>query len=324
MPTDSCRPILSVDLGGTKIRSAIVLPSGKVMFYRNYETQADRGPAEIIKKIVAAIEDTMSIVGLDFNNLQGLVIASAGIIDVNSGVVATSPNLPGWRNIPLRQIVSEKLGIDISLINDANAAAIGEHRLGVGQGLDNLVYLTVSTGIGGGIIVGGKLYAGADGCAGELGHMVIEDDGPQCNCGNFGCLEILASGTAMAKEARRRIVKGETSCIVEFAGGRIDSITSKIIALAAKRGDALAYEIINSAAYYLGVGIANIINIFNPEIVIIGGGVSKIGEMLLKPTRRVVKQRAFRLPARTARIVRSRLSDNASIIGAALSVFEGQ
>ncbi len=322
MSQDSSRPVLAVDLGGTKIRSAIVLANGKILFFKNYPTQAITGPEKVIGRILAAIKDIMIRTGLTLNDLHGVVIAAAGILDVKNGIVTASPSLPGWQNIALRDSLRENLGINIYLINDASAAALGEQHFGAGQGLNNLVYLTVSTGIGGGIIIGGKLYIGTDGCAGELGHMIIEVDGPKCNCGNSGCLEALASGTAIAREAQRRILQGEISSITESLKKGGASITAETVALAAKQCDALACEIVNKAAYYLGAGIANIVNIFNPEMVIIGGGVSKMGEMLLKPTRKVVKQRAFHLPARTARIVRSRLGDNAGIIGAAIALWE--
>ena len=319
----SFRPVLAIDLGGTKIRSAIVLANGKIMSFKNYPTQAKTGPEKVIERIMAAIKDIMVRTGLTLNDLHGVVIAAAGILDTKNGVVTASPSLPGWRNIALRDRLRENLGINIYLINDASAAALGEHHFGAGKGLNNLVYLTVSTGIGGGIIIGGKLYIGTDGCAGELGHMIIEADGPKCNCGNSGCLEVLASGTAIAREAQRRIFQGEKSSIMEFITPKgSDSITAEAVGLAAKQGDALACEIVNTAAYFLGIGIANVVNIFNPEMVIVGGGVSKMGEMLLKPTRKVVKQRAFQLPTGTARIVRSRLGDNAGIIGAAIALWE--
>jgi glucokinase len=152
--------------------------------------------------------------------------------------------------------------------------------------------------------------------------MIIVADGPQCNCGSFGCLEIMASGTAIAKEARRRISQGEASSITKFTNGDFNSVTVEMVTAAAKQGDFLACEIINKAAYYLGIGLANIVNIFNPEMIIIGGGVSKMGDMLLKPSRKVMRQRAFRLPVRTVRIVRSRLGDKAGTIGAAVSLFD--
>jgi len=312
------KPVLAIDLGGTNIKSAVLLPDGRIIYFKNYPTPADKGPREVVKKILFAIRDTLGKTDLEVFRLSGIAIAAAGILDAKNGVVTSSPSLTGWHNVPLRDMIVGELGVDICLINDASAAALGEYRFGAGRGTGNLVYLTVSTGIGGGIIIDGNLYNGTDGCAGEIGHMIIEAEGPQCNCGNFGCLEILASGTAMANEAKRRISRNETSCISEFAGGNSDNITAEIVALAAKQGDSLACEVINRAAYYLGVGLANVVNIFNPEVIIIGGGVSKMGDMLLRPARKVVKQRAFRLPVRTARIVRSRLGDKAGIIGAAI------
>ena len=208
------------------------------------------------------------------------------------------------------------------LINDASAAALGEHRFGAGEGLNNMVYLTVSTGIGGGIIINRELYDGTDGCAAEIGHMVIEVDGPKCNCGNSGCLEVMASGTAIAREAQRYIDQGQRSSLTEFSKHSTGGITAEVVAQAAKNGDTVAFEVIRRAAFYLGIGIANVVNIFNPEMVIIGGGVSKTGELLLKPARKVVKQKVFKLPASTVHIVRSRLGDNAGILGAAIYAFK--
>lgn len=318
------RPVLTVDLGGTKIMAAVLLPDGEVLS-RNYcLTMADKGPEVVIDRILSAVNGAMTQAELKTSDFIGLGIAAAGILDIKRGIVTTSPNLPRWQNVPLRDILAEKLGIVTYIINDANAAALGEHRFGGGRGFGNMIYLTVSTGIGGGIIVDGKLYSGADGCAGELGHMTIEVDGPQCNCGNFGCLEALASGWAVAREAKTRIKQGEKSSIIELADGRLESITAETVAVAARRGDRLAADIVREAANYLGVGFANFVNIFNPELIVIGGGLSKMGDMLLKPARRVLKERAFKLPARTVRLARARLGSNAGIIGAAAYVFDQQ
>jgi glucokinase len=316
------KQILALDLGGTKIRSAIVLSSGEIVSSARYPTQAAKGPEKVIERLTYAIKDTLQRVGFKIEDLNGIVIASAGIIDIINGIVTASPSLPGWRDIPLRNIIGKKLKTEVQLINDASAAALGEHRFGAGKGLNNLVYLTVSTGIGGGIIINRELYDGTDGCAAEIGHMIIEADGPKCNCGSSGCLEVMASGTAIAREAQRRIAQGQRSSLIDFTKNSTSIITAETVAEAAKCGDTVACEVINRAAYYLGIGIANVVNIFNPEMVIIGGGVSKMGELLLKPARKVVKQKAFRLPAGTVRIVRSRLGDNAGIMGAAINIFE--
>jgi glucokinase len=316
------RPVLAVDLGGTKIMAAVVLSDGKVLS-RNYcLTMADKGPKAVIDRIVFAVNRAVTQAQLKTSEFIGLGVAAAGILDTKKGIVTTSPNLPHWRNVKLCDILAEKLGVVTYIINDASAAALGEHRFGAGRGFDDMIYLTVSTGIGGGIVVGGELYSGADGCAGELGHMTIEVDGPQCHCGNFGCLEALASGWAVAREAKTRINQGEKSSVIELVGGRLESITAETVAVAARRGDQLAANIVRDAANYLGVGLANLVNIFNPELIVIGGGLSKMGNMLLKSARRVLKERAFTLPARTVRLVRARLGSNAGIIGAAAYVFE--
>jgi glucokinase len=311
------KPVLTVDLGGTKIIAAVVLPDGKIIS-RNYcLTMAEA----VSDRILSAVDRAIAQAKLKTSELIGIGIAAAGILDTNRGIVTTSPNLPDWRNVPLRDILADKSGVVTYIINDANAAALGEHRFGAGKGFDNIIYLTVSTGIGGGIIVDGELYSGTDGCAGEVGHMTIEADGPQCHCGNYGCLEALASGWAVAKAAITRINSGEKSSIIELVDGSLESITAETVAVAARRGDRLAADIVSEAAKYLGIGLANLVNIFNPELIVIGGGLSKMGDLLLKPARKELKERAFQLPADTVRVVRARLGSNAGIVGAAAYVF---
>ncbi len=170
---------------------------------------------------------------------------------MKNGIITASPSLPDWNDIPLKNILADHLGTDVYLINDASAAVLGEYLIGAGQGTNNLVYLTVSTGIGGGIIIDGKLYTGVDGCAGELGHMVIDAHGPQCNCGNYGCLEIMASGTAMAKEAQKRINQGENSILVDLANS-CANISAKTIFIAAKKGDKVANEVVKRDGFLFG------------------------------------------------------------------------
>jgi glucokinase len=324
MKTIGQKPVLAVDLGGTKIIAAVVLPDSKIMS-RNYcLTMADEGPEIVIDRILLAVNKATAQAKIKVSEMVGIVIAAAGILDTKRGIITTSPNLPHWHNVPLRDVFADRLGIVTYVMNDANAAALGEHRFGAGRGFDNIVYLTVSTGIGGGIIIDGELYSGADGCAGEVGHMTVEADGPRCHCGNFGCLEALASGWAVAKAAIERINNGGKSYIVELVDGKIDSITAETVAAAARRGDQIAVDLVAEAAKYLGIGLANLVNIFNPELIVIGGGLSKMGDMLLKPARRVLKERAFQLPAQTVHIVRARLGSNAGIIGAAAYVFDQQ
>jgi glucokinase len=264
------------------------------------------------------IDHLLSLRNLDPSQLDSISIAAAGAIDIEKGLVTLSPNLPGWRDIPLRDMVGEKYGVNTFLINDASAAALGEHHFGAGKGVSNFIMLTVGTGIGGGIIINGKLYSGPSGSAGEIGHMTIDVNGPKCSCGNIGCLERLVSGTAVAEEAIRRLSQGEKSSLTEIGGGKIKSITAEKVSLAAQNGDSLAMEVISKAATYLGIGLVNLVNIFNPEMIIIGGGLAKVGDLLLEPARRVVRERAFQLSARLVRIVPAQLGDDAAVLGAAI------
>jgi glucokinase len=317
------KPVLAVDLGGTKIRSAVISQEGKIVAIDNRLTQAYKGFDHVINRLFDAIDTVLRKECMQTGEFSGIGIAIAGVLDSKNGILTSSPNLPDWKNVPLKQTIQDRLGLDTFLINDANAAALGEHRFGAGIGAQDLVYLTVSTGIGGGIIIDDKLYEGSTGSAGELGHMTIDADGPRCNCGNYGCLEALASGTAVARVAIERIKAGKISILRDMKEN-ITDITAEDVAKAARQEDKLANEIIAGASYYLGIGLANIVNIFNPQVIVIGGGMSKMGGMLIEPAKKIVKQRAFKLPAHTARIVRSRLGNESGIIGAAANVFSQQ
>ena len=310
-------PVLAIDLGGTKILIAIVSSEGQVIAREYCLTLADEGLQAVINRIFSTIDHLLSQNNIGLSQLHSLSIAAAGIIDFDKGMVTESPNLPGWRDIPLRDIVTDKYGLKTFLVNDASAAALGEHRFGAGRGVNNLVYITVSTGIGGGIIINGELYLGASGGAGEIGHTVIDVNGPRCSCGNSGCLEVLASGTAVAREGIRRIKGGEGSSLTEIVDGKIEDITAVEVSIAAQGGDSLAAEVILQAATYLGVGLLNLVQIFNPEMIIVGGGMSKMGDLLLSPAWQVVRERAFPLLAQTVRIVVAKLGENVGIIGVA-------
>jgi glucokinase len=311
-------PVLAIDLGGTKVAAALISPDHRVIEKTHSPTLATEGLQPVTGRIFAAIDHLLSQANTETTQLYGIAIAAAGAIDTGKGLVTSSPNLPGWLDVPLRDMVKERYRVDCCLLNDANAAALAEHRLGAGRGINNLIYITVSTGIGGGIIVNGELYSGASGGAGEIGHMTIDASGPECHCGNVGCLEMFASGRAVAGEAKRRIEQGEPSRLTDIVSGNLEGITAERVAVAAQGGDRLALEVISKAASYLGVGMVNLVNIFNPEMIVVGGGLSKMGELLLKPAREVVKQRAFPLCAGAVRIVTAGLGDDAGLLGAAI------
>jgi glucokinase len=285
-------------------------------------TLAREGPARVINRLIEAIGRAIEKAGMEIGQIGGIGVAAAGIIDINRGLVSDSPNLPRWHNIPLRDMLADSLRKPVFLLNDANAAALEEHKMGAGCGLDNLIYITVSTGIGGGMIINGELYNGTDGCAAEIGHMIIKIDGPVCKCGKRGCLESMASGTAIANLAQMRLRRGEESIMIGMADNKVGGVTAEVVAAAARKRDALALAVIEESAGYLGIGLANLVNLMNPQMIIIGGGVSKMGEMLLGPARKSMKKHAFNLPARTVRLVRPRLGADAELTGAAIYALE--
>ncbi len=312
-------PVLAIDLGGTKILAAIISSKGQIMAKERRLTLADKGPQVVINRIFSVIDHLLNQRNINSSQLGGISIAAAGAIDSKKGLVTSSPHLPGWHDVPLRDIVREKYRVNTFLINDANATALGEHHFGVGQGVNNLVLLTLGTGIGGGIIINGRLYSGASGSAGEIGHTTIDVNGPRCSCGNSGCLEALVSGTAVARDAIRRIRQGEKSSLTKIVkGDKIEDITAEEVLAAARAGDSLASEVILKAATYLGIGLANVVNIFNPEMIIIGGGMAKMGDLLLNPARQVVKEKTFQLSAQAVQIVPTQLGEDAAVLGAAV------
>ena len=315
-------PILAIDLGGTKIFTAIITSKGQVIARKRRLTLADEGPGVVIKRIFSVIDHLLSQRKLNSSQLYAISIGAAGAIDFERGLVTSSPHLPGWHDVPLRDIVKEKYKVNTFLINDASAAALGEHHFGAGQGVNNLILLTVGTGIGGGIIIDGRLYCGANGSAGEIGHTTIDVNGTRCSCGNSGCLETFVSGTAVAEEAIKRIRQGERSALTEIVGGKIENITAEKVSAAAQDGDSLASEVILKAATYLGIGLANLVNIFNPEMIIIGGGIAKMGDPLLNPARQAVRERAFQLAAQAVQVVPAQLGDDAGVLGAAVFAFQ--
>jgi len=314
-------PVVAVDLGGSKIAVAIVSGDYRVLAREKHPTLAEEGVDSVINRIISSVRRIVTSGNLALAQLYGISLAAAGVIDSQRGIVTLSPNLPGWRDIPLGSIIEERLGIKTRLLNDANAAALGEHHLGAGRGVDNFIYLTIGTGIGGAIIIDGKLYTGACGSAGEIGHMTIEVNGPRCDCGNVGCLEALASGRAIAREAKKRLSSGGRSSLTEAVAGKIEDITAKEIAAAAQQGDVLANDVIKHAATYLGVGMVNLVNIFNPEVIIVGGGVASMGDLLLGPVRQVVRERVFPVSA-AVRIVTAELGNDAGLLGAAHFAFK--
>ena len=317
MPEDMRTLTMGIDLGGSKILTAIVDPQGGMLSSDESITPATKGREAIIQGIVDSAHHALTQAGLTISEICAIGIGAAGISSPEAGILFSSPNLPGLRNVLLRDIMQEILGKKTFLINDADAAALGEFYFGAAKGVDDFIYITLSTGIGGGIVMDGKIHTGAIGAAGEVGHMTIDDKGPICNCGNRGCWETLASGTALIREARKRMERGVRTHILEYAEGDIEKVTPQAIHGAAQQGDRLAKELIGRTGYYVGVGLANLINIFNPELIVIGGGLSNIGDMLLKPAFKVAGERAFKEAFQAVRFASAGLGQTSGVLGAA-------
>jgi glucokinase len=309
--------ILGIDLGGTKILTAVVDSRGEMLSSDENITPATEKRETLMQSILDSAARTLEQAHIAMPEISAIGVGAAGISNPEAGVLFTSPNLPALRNVLLRDIMQDRLGRKTFLLNDASAAALGELRFGAARNARNFIYITLSTGIGAGIVIDGKIYTGAIGAAGEVGHMTIDDNGPVCNCGNRGCWETLASGTALAREARKRIGRGVRTSILEYAGGDVERVTAGAIHSAAQQGDSLAKELIARTGYYVGVGLANLVNIFNPELIVIGGGLSSMGDRLLKPAFKEAGERAFKEAFQAVRFSLAGLGRNSTVLGAA-------
>lgn len=314
----SARLVAAADLGGTKILSIVSDGVGRVLGEDRRPTEAELGREAVLERLVASVRAAASAAGSasgGFERIGALGISAAGPSDFEHGILLEPPNLPGWRDVPLAALLRERTGLPAVLENDANCAAVGEHAYGAGRGTCHMLYMTVSTGIGGGLILDGRLYRGVDGTAGEIGHVVVAADGPLCNCGSRGCLEALASGTAIARMAHEAVAARRSDRLrAALAQGELDA---KDVAEAAEAGDEAAIEIVARAAYYLGLGLAGLINVFNPEMIVVGGGTARIGPRLLDPAFSLARQLAFTRPATTVRLVTAELHGYAEALGAA-------
>jgi glucokinase len=328
--TDQHLPlVVGVDLGGTQIRTA-VLRGATLLSRVGMLTGENPIPDRVIPRLFQAVEQALDEAGISLDQIAGIGICAPGPLNSRTGIVFDPPNLPGWNGVPLRDIFSEQYSMPIFVENDANAAALGEYMFGAGRGSREVVYLTISTGIGGGVISDGKILTGISGTAAELGHITIDWHGERCNCGNIGCLERITSGTAIARKANRAIAEGKGDELLAFARAHQQStgdptanidVTASIVALAAEAGIPLACDIIATAAEALGIGLVNIIHIFNPEIIILGGGVTQMGPLLLDPALRIVQERTMRVPREAARIVIAELGPNVGLVGAGALIY---
>jgi len=315
------KKVLAFDLGGTKIAFGVVAENGEVLGSDKIETLAKQGPEQAIQRVNLAAQSLLQKLNIKPQELIGIGIASPGPLDISKGCVDGSPNLPGWSGYSIEQGLSSFFNLPARIDNDANAAALGEYKFGAGKNKKNMVYITVSTGIGGGVIVDGRLMRGANGNAAELGHLTLNINGPACPCGANGCFEMYASGTAIARRTREAIQAGAASQILSLAGS-LEKITTHHLLAALQKEDELAKKIWNETTEYLGRGLAVVINTFNPELIVVGGGVTAAGELLFTPVREKALRYAFPRLAAVCSIVPAALGSNVGVVGAAACAFE--
>lgn len=322
MANPADKPVIGVDVGGTKVLAGVVDRDYKVLATAKRPTKGENGVDAVIERIAKTARDAAREAGLDFSDIAGVCSAAPGALNPEDGIVRLAPNIEGWEDIPFAKLLSDQLsGVPVFIENDGNLGALGELTLGAAQGVKNMVGMFVGTGIGGGMVLNGEIWRGSHMTAGEIGHVVVLAEGPVCGCGRRGCLESVASRTAIERDIRLGLKTGRESMIPELLkqSGR-ERITSGILAQAYEARDPLAYEVISRAQHYLGIFIGSTINYIDPDMIVVGGGVAEaLGEAFVEPMRPVAYQYAMnRKDARGIKITLAKLEDHAVLLGAAV------
>ncbi|PZG06274.1 ROK family protein [Nonomuraea aridisoli] len=302
-------PVLSLDIGGTKLAAGVVTGDGLIHGWQLAPTRREEGPRRVLSRLFDLGRKAVAEAGAP--EVAAVGISCGGPLDTATGVVQCPPHLPGWIDVPVVALAAEAFGVAAVIENDATAAALGEHRYGAGRGTTTMLYLTISTGVGGGSVIGGRLHRGAAGNGGELGHVMVRPGGRPCTCGRNGCLEAYASGTAIAERAREALAAGRPSSL-----SSIELPTAEDVSLAAAAGDPLAAEIWDETTWALGSALTDLVNAFEPELVVLGGGVTRSGARLLDPVAAAVARDAMPPAARAVRIEPARLGAGVCVVGA--------
>jgi len=311
---------IGCDLGGTNIKVGLVnVENGNVISSKSTPTLGHAGHDAVMQRMADIIEDLILETQVDRIEIGGVGVSAPGAIDLDKGETLFLPNLYGqWRNVPLRDRLKSFLNLPVTVLNDGRAITYGEWSFGAGRGVDSMACFAIGTGVGGGLVVNRQLVLGIGGMAGELGHQIVDMHGPKCGCGNYGCLEVFTSGPAIATMAVRAVNQGWTTKIAELCEHDLNKITPELVAKAALAGDEVAQEIWDTAGQYLGIGVCNVVVAIAPRRVVISGGVSAAGDLLLNPIRRTLKERIFILPVDQVEVVKGTLGNAAGIVGAAV------
>ena len=309
--------VVGVDLGGTNVRAAVVNGEGKILGEARTDSKAMEGAEVTLSQIITAIHNAIADAGISHSQISACGMGIPGTVKNAEGLVLWSPNFKDWNGIQVRDPIQKAFGVPVSMGNDANVAALGEYAFGAGRGSKCMIMLTLGTGIGSGLIIEGRSWNGVSEVAPEMGHHIILADGPRCSCGRYGCVESLCRRDAITDRAARKAHQGRYTSLIEKSGHDLRYITPAMIAEAASEGDEVSLETLEETGYYLGIAVANIINIFNPDKVIIGGGIAQAGELLFGPIRRTVEVNALYEALQVCQIVPAALGDDAGVLGGA-------
>jgi glucokinase len=309
--------VVGIDLGGTNVKTAVVARNGRVIGKDSRPTRAAEGLDAVIDTMVESVEQALENAHIDPSDLLAVGVGAPGPMNWQTGVVFSPPNLPGWKDVPLADLITERLNVPVYVDNDANVACWGEFWSGAGTEVDSMVCMTLGTGVGGGIVVFGKLLRGIDGTAAEIGHMCVRRDGRECNCGAKGCLECYASVTGMVRTASEGIESGRATILTEMCGGDLEKIDGKMISDALKQGDEFAAWVMNETGIWLGTAAGSLINLLNPEMIVLCGGMIGAGEALFRPSRETAQAQSFDVPGARVQIVPAGLGADSGVIGAA-------
>jgi glucokinase len=317
--TSKTEYVVGVDLGGTKILAGVFDPSFECIGTSKVSTKAQRGVSSVIERIDRCIQDAADEADLTIKQVAGVGIGAPGAVDFGSGTVIFAPNLEGWKDVPLKKELEKRLGVPVFVENDANIAVLGVHVTELKAKPRNVVGIFVGTGIGGGLILNGELYSGTNHTAGEIGHMVVNVDGPKCGCGNKGCFEAVASRTAIFQRIKAGVKDGEKTLLTEMLGDGLEDLRSGDLRKAIRRGDKFVGKVVEQAAEYVGIGAANLVNILGPEVVVLGGGVIEaLADEMMGVISRTMKDHAMPGTLKGVDIIASKLGDRAGITGAAV------
>lgn len=309
--------IVGIDVGGTNTRGILTDLSGNLIHYLKIKTKAREGKDAVLVRVISVVNELITLAKIPREKLFGIGMSISGIINSYEGISIFCPNIPGWENFPIKQIMEKEFNIPVCIDDSVRCAAVAEKRFGIAKDHDNFIFISIGKGIGMGAFIDGKIYRGSMGLAGELGHITVSEDGPLCNCGNKGCLEAIASGPGILKRAQEGIKNGIVTSISKEINNNFEKLSVEIISRAANEGDKFAYYLINRTGEYIGIAIAAALNLFGSDLVVLWGGILECGDIILDAIKRTVKMRALEFISKRVRIEKTSIGDNIAALGAA-------